>query len=61
MIHSVYFWLKDDVTDEERAMFAREIDSLISIDLIQRATVGTPAPTAERPRDRPLLAQLSDS
>ena len=49
MIHSVYFWLRDDVTDEESATFAREIDSLISIDLIQRATVGTPAPTAERP------------
>lgn len=44
-IHAVYFWLKDDLTDEQRADFARGVRTLPAVEAITRAHIGVPAPT----------------
>ena len=49
MQHNVYFWLKDDLTDEQRATFESELRALIKIGYLASASAGTPAPTPERP------------
>jgi len=48
MIHSVYFWLKDDLDDPQRAFFREELLRLQEIDYLHSIQVGTPAATAER-------------
>ena len=49
-IHSVYFWLRDDLTTTERQRFEDGIRSLVTIDGVERGYVGTPAAT-----DRPVI------
>ena len=49
LIHNVYFWMKDEVTVEQEALFADELAKLLSIDLIARAERGKPAATEARP------------
>ncbi|MEM7384464.1 MAG: Dabb family protein [Verrucomicrobiota bacterium] len=49
MIHSVYFWLKEDCTEDDRKRMAEGLADLVKIDLIEHASVGRPAATAERP------------
>jgi hypothetical protein len=44
-IHSVYFWLNDDVTDVQRAEFINQLKSLRSIPSVQKLYVGVPAGT----------------
>lgn len=46
MLHSVYFWLKDDASREQ---FEEGLRKLLRIDLIQEAHIGVPAKTEERP------------
>lgn len=48
LIHTVYFWMNDDVTDTEKATFLEALKTLKEIDLIQQGWVGTAAPTEER-------------
>lgn len=48
MIHSVYFWLRPDVTEEERSTLLAELDKLREIETVQRAFIGPPAATEER-------------
>ncbi len=49
MIHNVYFWLKKDLTSEQRATFETELAKLPRISYVTRGFVGAPAPTEERP------------
>jgi len=49
LVHSVYFWLKPDLTDAQRADFHRGVDSLAQISCVEKAYIGTPAATERRP------------
>lgn len=49
-VHSVYFWLKPDLTDAQRAQFWAGVRSLTTIGSVRQGIVGTPAPT-----DRPII------
>jgi len=44
-IHSVYFWLRNDLTPAERQRFEEGIRSLTTIDAVERGYIGQPAPT----------------
>lgn len=49
-IHSVYFWLRDDLADDERANFVAGLRSLTRIGGVRHGWIGTPAST-----DRPVI------
>lgn len=49
LVHSVYFWLKEDLTANDRAEFFEGLNSLREIDTVREMYVGTPASTADRP------------
>lgn len=49
-VHSVYFWLRSDLTPEERQKFIDGVNSLKQIESVRFAWVGVPAPT-----DRPVI------
>jgi hypothetical protein len=49
-VHSVYFWLKPDLTVEQRAKFWESARSLTSIESVRVGYVGVPAST-----DRPII------
>lgn len=48
-VHSVYFWLRDDLSAEERDRFARGVNALRDIESVRHAWIGGPAPTPDRP------------
>ena len=49
-VHCVYFWLRDDLTAEERQRFTQGLQSLTEIEGVKEGYVGTPAST-----DRPVI------
>ncbi len=49
-VHCVYFWLKDDLSNEQIASFEAGLDTLVAIDTVRDAYYGTPAGT-----DRPII------
>jgi len=49
LIHSVFFYLKSDLTDEQRAAFRAGVETLKDIEDASSVYVGSPAGTAERP------------
>jgi len=49
LIHSAYFWLKKDMTAEDRALFESELQLLTKISYLEQAHAGKTAPTEERP------------
>ncbi len=49
-IHSVYFWLKPDLSSEDVEAFFRGVESLKAIDSARAVYVGKPAAT-----DRPVV------
>ena len=49
-IHSVYFWLRPDLTPDEQNRFAAGIESLRAINTVAHGYTGVPAPT-----DRPVI------
>jgi hypothetical protein len=49
LVHTVYFWLKPELTAPQRADFRRGVESLGRIPSVHQAYVGTPAPTERRP------------
>lgn len=51
-VHSVYFWLKSDLTDEEHRTFVEGLESLTAIETVKVAHTGTPADT-----DRPIIVR----
>jgi hypothetical protein len=50
LIHSVYFWLRPDLTEEETAHFRTRVRALTTIPSVRIGHVGTPAET-----DRPVI------
>lgn len=49
LVHTVYFWLKPELTDAQRANFRRGVESLGGIKAVEKVYVGTPARTEKRP------------
>jgi Stress responsive A/B Barrel Domain. len=49
LVHTVYFWLKPELNDEQRAAFRRGVESLKNIKAAEAVYVGAPAATAKRP------------
>jgi hypothetical protein len=49
LIHSVYFWLKPELTSAQRAEFRNGLDSLGKISVVDKIYVGIPAGTPKRP------------
>jgi hypothetical protein len=48
LVHSVYFWLKPDLTDAQRAEFRRGVESLADIKSVEKAYIGAPAGVPDR-------------
>ena len=48
--HCVYFWLKDDLSERDKAAFERGVRSLTRIESVEHGFVGVPADT-----DRPII------
>jgi hypothetical protein len=49
LYHCVYFWLKPELTAEQRAAFRRGVDTLKTIRSAAQVSVGGPAATTRRP------------
>ncbi len=49
-IHSVYFWLKPDITPSEKALFVERAQALTRISTVKQGWLGKPADT-----DRPII------
>lgn len=49
MIHSVFFWLKAELSDEQVAFFEGEMAKLPLIESVGTGLIGKPAATEERP------------
>ena len=49
LVHTVYFWLKPELTPAQRAEFRRGVESLAGIKAVEAVHVGTPAATEKRP------------
>jgi hypothetical protein len=49
-VHSVYFWLKPDLSETERAQFWKCVRSLTTIEGVRQGFTGKPAAT-----DRPII------
>ena len=65
LAHSVFFWLRSELSDEERAAFQVGVDTLATIQSASSTYIGTPSATKERPPvdssyDIGLLVMLDD-
>ena len=49
LVHAVYFWLKPELTEVQRAAFRRGVESLTAIKSVEQAYIGPPARTPKRP------------
>ena len=49
LVHTVYFWLKPELTAAQRADFRRGVESLGGIKAVEKFYVGPPARTEKRP------------
>jgi hypothetical protein len=49
-VHSVYFWLRPDLTSEQQQAFVRALQTLQAIENVQHGWIGKPAGT-----DRPII------
>lgn len=49
LVHTVFFYLRDDLTDTQRTAFRAGVESLKGIDAAAAVYVGAPANTAPRP------------
>ena len=49
-IHSVYFWLAEDLSDAQRAQFVEQAGALTTIETVRHGWLGKPADT-----DRPVI------
>ena len=50
--HSVFFWLDESLTSEQRTSFESGLLALFEIDVVNRGAFGTAAATPERPVTR---------
>ncbi len=49
MIHSVYFWLKPDLSEADRQLFAAELALVAQLPYLASSRIGKPAPVEARP------------
>ena len=49
LVHTVFFYLRPDVTAEQRALFQREVARLGEIPQVKKFYLGTPAAVPPRP------------
>jgi hypothetical protein len=49
LIHSVFFWLRNDLTDAQRATFLAGLESLRAVKSVGTLYIGSPAPIPPRP------------
>jgi len=49
LVHTVFFWLKPELSDEDRDAFLGGIETLYDIDEAEDVFIGFPADTAKRP------------
>ena len=49
LVHTVIFWLKNGLSDEERSTFFKEVATLGTIPSVEDFHLGTPAQTPKRP------------
>ncbi|MBI4626789.1 MAG: Dabb family protein [Verrucomicrobia bacterium] len=49
LVHTVYFWLKPELSPAQRADFRRGVESLAGIKAVDRTYIGVPAATPKRP------------
>ena len=49
LVHTVYFWLKPELTAAQRADFRKGVESLAGIKAVDKVYVGVPAKTEKRP------------
>lgn len=49
LTHTVIFWLKEGLTQEDRDLFFDEVKALTTIDSVENGFLGTPASTPKRP------------
>lgn len=55
LVHAVYFWLEDDLSEADRQKFVRGVRSLESIPGSEGCYIGVPAAT-----DRPVIDRTYD-
>lgn len=51
-VHAVYFWLKENLSHQDRSEFLRGLKSLATIESIQQCYIGEPAETDREVIDR---------
>jgi hypothetical protein len=49
LVHSVYFWLRPELSQEELRSFRAGLESLKPIQSVRGCYIGTPASVADRP------------
>ena len=49
LVHSVIFWLKKDLSPEDRSQFEKEVRALEEISTVDQIFLGKPAATTKRP------------
>ncbi len=49
LVHTVFFWLKPELTEAQRADFRRGVESLSTLKSVEKGYVGAPARTEKRP------------
>ena len=49
LVHTVFFWLRTDLTEAEYADFRRGVATLATIKSVDQCFIGTPAKTEKRP------------
>lgn len=49
LVHTVYFWLKPELTAQQHADFINGVGTLAGIKAVEQAFVGQPARTEKRP------------
>ena len=49
LVHTVFFYLKVDISEEETADFVKQVETLGTIETVRSSYVGTPAATPPRP------------
>ena len=49
LIHTVIFWLKKDLSEDQKNIFKNEVNALGEISSVEDFHLGTPAPTQRGP------------
>ena len=48
LVHTVFFWLKSDISKDDRDFFFQEVNALSGIEAVKGFYCGKPAPTPPR-------------